>query len=209
MASNMREGMTGMQADQLFLRTLEDLDRRTTVADEYEALLAAGLLRKLLLDESPLVHQVNRYRRERIRFRINGETPLERIILKDNPIFWAIGDAIDPDAFRAAPGISAPMDAKLDQFLARTVMFVRGEHLSVGDLIKQVAHIDGAVHKGKATSAREELLDEMSRFMFFRDIPATVHHVQLIGKIVVRALTPLRDAILADKATTEDGATNA
>ena len=196
-----------MQADQLFLRTLEDLDRRTTVADEYEALLAAGLLRKLLLDEVPLVHQVNRYRRERIRFRINGETPLERTILEDKPVFWAIGDAIDPDAF-PAPGISAPIDAKLDQFLARTVMFARGERLSVGDLIRQVAHIDGAVHKGKPTNIREELLDEMSRFMFFRDLPATVHHVQLIGRIVVRALTPLRDAILADKGATDDGAAN-
>src|SRR5207248_1716148 len=100
--------------------------RRTTVADEYEALLAAGPLRKLLLDKAPLVHQVNRYRRERIRFRINGETPLERTMLEDNPVFWAIGDAIDPDAF-SAPGISASMDAKLDQFLARTVMFARGE----------------------------------------------------------------------------------
>ena len=108
-----------MQADQLFLRTLEDLDRRTTVADEYEVLLAAGLLRKLLLDEVPLVHQVNRYRRERIRFRINGESPLERTMLEDEPVFWVIGDAIDPDAF-PVPGMSASMDAKLDQLLART-----------------------------------------------------------------------------------------
>jgi hypothetical protein len=196
-----------MQADQLFLRTLEDLDRRTTVADEYEALLAAGRLRLLLLDEAPLVHQVNRYRRERIRFRINGETPLERSMLADKPVFWAIGDAIDPDAF-PAPGISAPTDAKLDQFLKRVVMYARGERLSVGDLIRQVAHIDGAVHKGEPANAREELLDEMSRFMFFRNLPATVHHVQLIGRIVVRALTPLRDAILADQGTTDGGAAN-
>jgi len=186
-----------MQADQLFLRTLEDLDRRTTATDEYEALLAAGLLRKLLLDEFPLVHQVNRYRRERIHFRINGETPVEKAILENGPLFWAIGDAIDPDAF-PVPGINAPIDAKLDQFLARTVMFARGERLSVGDLIKQVSHIDGAVHKGKPTNAREELLDAMSHFMHFRDLPGTVHHVQLIGKIVVRALTPLRNTILAD-----------
>lgn len=193
-----------MDADQLFLRTLEDLNRRTTVVDEYDALLAAGLLRKLLLDESPLLHQVNRYRRERIRFRINGETPTERILLEDNPIFWAIGDAIDPDAF-PLPSLSAPMDAKLDQFLARTIMYARGERLSVGDLIKQVAHVDGAVHKGKPTNAREELIDEMSRFMFFRDLPGTVHHVQLVGKIVVQALTPLRDTILANRGVTDNG----
>lgn len=194
-----------MQADELFLRTLEDLDRRTTVADEYEALLAAGLLRKLLLEEAPLFHQVNKYRRVRIRFRINDETPLEKIVLEDNPIYWAIGDAIDPDAF-PAPGLSAPIDVKIDQLLARTVLVVRGERLSVRDLIKQVAHIDGAVHKGKPTNVREELLDEMSRFMSFRDLPATVHHVQLVGRIVVRALTPLRDAILADKGATDDDA---
>src|SRR5258708_36279399 len=127
-----------VQADQLFLRDLDDLDRRTTVADEYKALGAAALLRRLLLDEAPLVHQVNRYRRVRIRFRINGESPLERAVLEDNPLLWAIGDAIDPDAF-PAPGISAPMDAKLNQFLARTVMVARGERLAEGDLIRQVA----------------------------------------------------------------------
>jgi hypothetical protein len=128
-------------------------------------LLAAGLLRKLLLDESPLVHQVNRYRRAQIRFHTNGETPLERITLERNPVFWAIEDAINPDAF-PFPGSSAPTDAKLDQFLARTEMYARGERLSVGALIKQVAYVDGAVHKGRPINASEELLDEMSRFMF-------------------------------------------
>ena len=189
-----------MQTDQLFLRTLEDLDRRTKVVDHYEALLAAGLLRKLLLDEAPLAYQVNRYRRERIRFRINAETPFEKIILEDKPFFWAIGDAIKPDAFQGRSGVSAPMDAKLDQFLARPVMCMRGERLSVGDLIKQVAHIDGAVHKREPANVREELLEEISHFMFFGNLPGTDHHVQLIGIIVVRALTPLRDAILADSA---------
>ena len=195
-----------MQADQLFLRDLDDLDRRTTVADEYKALGAAALLRRLLLDEAPLVHQVNRYRRVRIRFRINGESPLERAVLEDNPLLWAIGDAIDPDAF-PAPGISAPMDAKLNQFLARTVMVARGERLSEGDLIRQVAHIDGGVHNGNPTNPREELLDQVSRFMFFRDVPATVHHVQLIGKIAVGGLVPLRDVILAGDGATDNGAT--
>jgi hypothetical protein len=57
----------------------------------------------------------------RIRYRINGESPVERTVLADHPIFWAIGDAIDPDAF-PLPGLSAPWNAKLDQFLARTLV---------------------------------------------------------------------------------------
>jgi hypothetical protein len=186
-----------VQADDLFLRTLEDLDRRTKTRDEYEALGAAAPLRKLLMDDSALVHQVNRYRREKIRFRINGETPLEKAQLADNPIVWAIGDSIDPNAM---PGMfNAPMDAKVDQLLARTVMYAKGERLSVGDLIKQVAHIDGAVHAGKPTNPRQELIDQVSRFMVFNGLPSTVHHVQLIGKIVVRGLIPLRDVILAER----------
>jgi hypothetical protein len=186
-----------VQADDLFLRTLEDLDRRARTTDEYEALGAAALLRKLLMDDSALVHQVNRYRREKLRFRINGETPLEQAILEDKPIVWAIGDSIDPDAM---PGMAnSPMDAKIDQLLARTVLYAHGERLSVGDLIKQVAHIDGAVHAGKPFNPRQELIDQVSRFMTFNGLPSTVHHVQLIGRIVVRGLIPLRDVILAER----------
>jgi hypothetical protein len=43
----------------LFVRTLDDLGRRAGETDEYEVLLAAGLLRKLLMDDHPLVDQVN------------------------------------------------------------------------------------------------------------------------------------------------------
>jgi hypothetical protein len=187
-----------VQADELFIRTLADLEQRTTATDEYDALLAAGLLRKLLLDgRASLLAQVNRYRREPIHFRINGESAYEKVTLADNPAYWAIGDAIDPDRF-PLPGLSVPVEAKLDDFLARTVMVVQGERLSVGDLIKQVAHIDGAVHSGRPSNPREEMLDHMSRFMVFRNLPSTVHHVQLIGKIVRRALNPLRDRIMSE-----------
>lgn len=34
-----------VEVDRLFLHTLEDLERRTTAADEYEVLMSAALLR--------------------------------------------------------------------------------------------------------------------------------------------------------------------
>jgi hypothetical protein len=42
---------------------LNDLERRTTTADEYEVLMSAALLRKLLLDGTRLTDQVNRRHR--------------------------------------------------------------------------------------------------------------------------------------------------
>ena len=57
-----------MDPDQLFLRTLGDLEQRAATTDEYGALLAAGLLRKLLMDSHPLVDQVNLNHRLKLRF---------------------------------------------------------------------------------------------------------------------------------------------
>ena len=47
-----------MDASILFLKTLEDIESRLTQKDPYEILLIAGLLRKLFLDDHPLVDQV-------------------------------------------------------------------------------------------------------------------------------------------------------
>ena len=61
-----------MDPDQLFLKTLSDLERRTgSEASEYDVLRSSALLRQLLLDGSPLVHQVNRHRRLTLVFRVN------------------------------------------------------------------------------------------------------------------------------------------
>jgi hypothetical protein len=42
-----------MDPTPLFLRTLDDLQQRSEATDEYEVLLAAALLRKLLIDSQP------------------------------------------------------------------------------------------------------------------------------------------------------------
>ena len=102
-------------------------------------------------------------------------------ILADNALFWSIEDAIDPDAL-TAPLVSVPIEAKLDQFLARPVMLMRGERFSTRDLIKLVAHTEGGVHAGRPTNAREKLLGQVSRLVPVQNIPSTVRTVQRIGK---------------------------
>ena len=49
----------------LFLKTVEDLERRLLERDPYEILLIAGLIRKLFLDDHPLVDRVNSEHRVR------------------------------------------------------------------------------------------------------------------------------------------------
>ena len=49
-----------MDVEELFINTLHDLELRISSSDEYSVLMAAALLRKLLVDGGRLMDQANR-----------------------------------------------------------------------------------------------------------------------------------------------------
>jgi hypothetical protein len=187
-----------VDVDRLFVHTLRDLERRTAANNEYEVLMSAALLRKLLLDQGRLMDQVNRRYRLELRFRINGVSPFEKQILDMNPTFWALEDALDPDSSLAY----APFDATRDQFLARRVMRFGGSWITVRDVIDQLANIEGAVHSGRAKDERHRVLQAAGKFYSRDGLPGVVSQVRLIGRITVRGLNPLHDAVIAAGAAT-------
>lgn len=187
-----------MDVDQLFVHTLRDLERRTAATDEYEVLLSAALLRKLLLDQERLMDQVNRRYSLDLRFRISGVSPFEQQIWGSNPIFWALEDALDPES----PLAYAPFDATRDQFLRRRVMRFSETWITVRDVIDQLANIEGAVHIGKPKKERHRVLQAAGKFYSRDGLSGVVSQVRLIGRITVRGLSPLRDAVAAAGAAT-------
>jgi hypothetical protein len=58
--------MTTNEAEYLFVRTYEDLQQLIKSKDDYGILKTSGLLRKLLLDMNPLIHQANRRLQQKI-----------------------------------------------------------------------------------------------------------------------------------------------
>jgi hypothetical protein len=183
-----------VDTESLFLRTLDDLEKRTKVTDEYEVLLAAALLRKLLLDSPPLVDQVNATHRLKLRFRINGPTAYEEMIVSDGAVFFSVEDAIDPELDHP-PGLMAPINATRDQLLARRVMVVNGEQVTIHHLIDQLAHIEGAVHRSDPRERRQCVLNEAARQLFIGGLPAGIRQIQAVARVVLRGLRPLRDAV--------------
>lgn len=183
-----------MDAHRLLIRTVADLERRAEETDEYEVLLASGLLRKLLLDGRPLMDQVNARHRMKIRFRINGVSRYEQVVLADGPVFWTLMDGIDPE--QESPINRPVQEATRDQLLARRVMFVHGHDITVRDLIDQLAHIEGAVHSGQVHDVRQALITQVNREIYFGDLPMGVQQIKSIARVVVRGLVPLRDAVL-------------
>jgi hypothetical protein len=179
--------------DRLFVHTLRDLEERTASTDEYTVLMSAALLRKLLLDESRLVDQVNRAHRLKLRYRISDVSPWEKLLLDDNPVFWTIEDALDPDS----PFAYAPCDATRDQFLARQVMYFSGSRITVRDVIDQLANIEGGVHSGSPKDDRQRALQAAAQFYSRAGLPGAVNQTRLIGRITVRGLRPLYDAVVS------------
>jgi len=187
-----------VDVNRLFEYTLRDLKQRTTATEEYEVLMSAALLRKLLLDGGRLMDQVNRSHRLDLRFRISGVSPYEQLMYEQSPMFWAIEDALDPES----PLTYAPFDATRDEFLKRRVMRFAGSWITVRDVIDQLANIDGAVHSGKAKDERQRALQAAASFYNRGGLPGVVSQVRLIGRITVEGLSPLRDAVVAIGAAT-------
>lgn len=184
-----------MNAQDLFLHTLSDLEKRIESTDEYDVLMAAALLRKLLVDGGRLTDQVNRDYRLKLRFRISDVSPLEKMIHEDNPMLWSIEDALAPESRLAYK----PYDATRDQFLSRRIMRFDSHWVSVGDVIDQLANVEGAVHSGEPDTARRQAIQALGKFYSRGGLPGVVAQVKLIGQITLRGLSPLREAIIAAK----------
>lgn len=184
----------GVEPDALFLRTCDELAERLASGTEYDILMGAALIRKLLIDGDSLLHQVNRSRRAKILFDVNGPTPYEDLVLSHGPVFWTIEDGLDPD-IQGPPGLKNRLSLKLDGFLKRRVMVVQAHTITVHDLVVQLANIEGGVHAGQANTDKEQALKDLARSFFIGNLPGGVRLTGSIGRIVLRGLQPLRETV--------------
>lgn len=142
-----------VNSDFVFLKTLEEIEERLARNSTYDTLMIAGLLRKLLVDGSALIHLVNRAHRLPIRFIANNLT----LFSPPNEIeYCSLEDATDPEV--AYPSLRKPVELKIEQFLKHTVMICRGKELTIHQLIDHIAHVEGAVHVGMAKEEFEKEL---------------------------------------------------
>jgi hypothetical protein len=181
--------------DELFLETLRDLGTRTAVeASEYDVLRSSALLRQLLLDDDPLVHQVNRDRRLRLVFRTNVSEPIWKKAGIEPPAFWSRHDGLDPETALVPPEVA---ELKRDGLLASVVMIVDGRNFTVRDVVDQAAHVLGGVHAGKPREEAQEALSAVAAAFRIGNADPITGALRAISRIVLRALQPLRREIEA------------
>ena len=182
-----------LSANQLFLRTIVDLGNRSISSDPYEILGISGLLRKLLLDDHPLLDQVNREYKHRITFRVI-ECKSPDLLKAEKTIYYDVIDALDPDAPINSDDVV--LHLKKDAFLNKLVAFFNDSPITIRDIIKYEANIGGGVHAPNAPKDEtHNNIRDLNRLFVLKGYSVTTYHLRLIAKVVLLALKPLALAI--------------
>jgi hypothetical protein len=184
-----------MDVDTLFLETLADLRRRSNPGPEYEVQQLAALLRKLLLDRPPLMDAVNCPPLLPIRFRVHDGSPYQDLVLSSGPAFYALQDAFDPETILVANARIADVDR--DGLLERGIVLMGGVWFSVADIVKYVAHVEGAVHRGEPRGRQRALAATNIRIGGY-DSPV-VRSLLAVARVVARGLEPLEARVRSDR----------
>ena len=175
-----------------FLDACNDLETKIQSSTEYEILKASGLLRELLLDSRPLVHQVNAQYKLKLRFEIGPGKPLPTAL--GEPSFWAKLDGLYPPD--ASPGTQI-LVVNLDGLMATVALRTPGTTFMIRDLIDFEANVMGGVHPGIPKDNKEAQLAQI-RSLFMGDLPASLRQLKALSKVVLRGLEPLRQQIESD-----------
>jgi len=175
------------EQEALFVGTLIDMSAKVSTGQKYDVIRASGLLRQLLLDDSPLVHQVNRSHRKQLKFKVlqfPKDLPSEHKV----NFLWL---DIDPSS---VPSANAN-ECDLQGFLAALCLRIGDTHYSVGDVIKLCAHVKGGIHSGKPkTQAETELLNLDRKHRLFEQEPS-IAAMRGIARVALSGLWPLVQAI--------------
>jgi hypothetical protein len=178
-----------MDPNTLFLKTLEDIESRLTQTDPYEILLIAGLLRKLFLDDHPLVDQVNRTHRIKLEFQV--AVSINKPEEGDKNSLWSVQDGLDPDT--APPGKNRQLLSR-DQFFQTVVAMIYGPSFTVRDVIQFEANVAGAVHAGAPKTDKEKALDAVGNSIGVGGYAPTLRQLLAIARVSLKALAPLKAA---------------
>ena len=177
-------------AEGLFIKTLDDLSARIVSSDPYEILGASALIRKLLLDDHPLVDQVNRDYRVKITFDIIQPRATPPGL--PAPTFWTVQDGLDPDT---APPIGQRVQISRDQFFGTVLSIVQGREFTLREIVLFEANVMGGVHAGTAKKDQEKVLESVGQQISVGGYRSSLRQLKAIGRVVLKALQPLADQV--------------
>jgi hypothetical protein len=183
---------------------MEDLESRLSSGTEYDLIIAAGLVRKLLVDSPSLTDHVNRQHRLKLTFPANWMKNLVGakstsgsldIFDRDRAIEEAEASLIiHPDWSQRKEHLAllrGMNEISLDKFLAAVVFTINRHNVSVLELTKYLANYRGGVHFNKPQMG-VELARWDDEVFGDLDIDLVARAFLPVARVALKGLTPLR-----------------
>lgn len=185
-----------------FLETLNDLEKSTNELHEYTLIRTSGLLRKLLFDSDPLIHQINRRFKLRIEFSIHNDSYLQ--LIKQMFKHASRGALFcQCDGLAWSPSGQGIVKKSLQEFLGYEFLCFENNWFTVKEVVQYFAYCEGGVHPVKLSNSREALLAQLIETARTRaNLPQAVYELKGINLVVLEALAPLRRRVAQELQTT-------
>ena len=175
--------------EELFLNTVQDLRSKIRVNKTYHLIKACGLCRHLLLDETPLLHQVNRKHKLPITFYIKDYT--------DTPL----SHDFNGSGGRTILPLGESKKVKLDEFLKTKIHYYGKNEFTVKEFLITASHYYGGIHSGKP-DIKQEYLSRLNTF-YNKETNISFWHMNGICKVVLKSMRPLEIHIKKNISTGE------
>ncbi|WP_146077410.1 hypothetical protein [Rathayibacter rathayi] len=176
----------------LFVETVSDVQRRRrhrAVYSRYELLGIAPLLRKLLIDQRPLLDTVKSDRLEgALLFDVHPWRP---------PLPGEGQEELQYELRLGTPDVGAEANTPTEgvpSFLSTVVVQVGGDDLTVKHVIRYYVHVEGGVHFGVAGDPVEAKLARMAPLLVGHS-NGQIEILARLGRVTAQALAPLQDHI--------------
>ena len=163
-----------------------------------------SLLRLLLMDG--LIDQVNREFRRRIRYRVGAVMMPRRDeagnIIPSKMLFGSVGDSFDPDYLEGVEVHPShkepnPREVTRDELLRLHIIVAGGHYFTVQEVIESLGYTQGLIHPGHPKTQPDADLLGWRQVMQVGGVGAGLREIRSVGRVVHRALWPLRDDVLA------------
>ncbi|MGA7577646.1 MAG: hypothetical protein ACLQUW_12690 [Desulfobaccales bacterium] len=179
------------QQEQLYLKTLDDLNYRIISHDPYQILGLSALIRKLFLDDHPLVDQVNQ--EHKLKFIFNVCLPNQNIFGLPGMEVYTIQDGLDPDT-SIRPGKPTTQLGR-DQFFKTIVLVINGKNYTIKEVVLFEANIMGGVHAGAPKLEKDKIMKTLNDQLSVGGYPSSLRQLKAIARVVKKALAPLTEHV--------------
>lgn len=167
--------------EELFVCTVKDLRAKIKSNKPYNLIRACGLCRHLLLDDSPLIHQVNKNYKLKISFHI-----------KDHENAPLSNDYIGHGGRTILP-IGDSKTVNLNTFLKTKVLHYGKHEFTVLEMIQTASHYFGGIHTVNP-DLKQKTMSTLERY-FKAEKKTSFWMISVICKVILNSMKPLETIV--------------